>query len=104
MAKPFSSKRTVDERSRLQVAQACAHSRLLYHAGCWPCLGRAQMAKFAKAHYKQLRAIGGAHRPPPPGDMHVANLAVGLHLRVVPPVVVVSGWRAWPLTDGLCRS
>ena len=95
LGRGFLAKQRLPERQRSHVAQACIHSRLLYHAGTWPALGKVAFAAFAGAFHRPLRRITATHRLLTPGLDRVRNVAVTSHLEVVTP--------AWALVAARLR-
>ncbi len=62
---------------------------MVYHAGCWPALGRVAYQKIARTYFRPLWAVTGVQKTPGEGEAHIANLAVSLHLWVLPPIWVL---------------
>ncbi len=70
--------------TRCNVAAARVHSRLLYLAGLWPGLTKAQQLVVRRAYYKPLPVVAGMAGPPASGDGRVANAAVARHTVMLP--------------------
>ena len=84
LARSCLAKAKIPEECRAAVASACVHSRALHQCGSWGALTSGQWDTVEAMYYRPLRVICGVNGPPMEGCCRTSNVAVHLHLRVVP--------------------